>query len=763
MSNIHAVADLGQSLWLNYLRRALIDSGELRRMIDAGIRGITLTPSVVEKAIISSSDYDDFLDHLLAHEQRGAIPHETLLVDDVQRAADIFYPIFDQSEHTDGFVTLPLNPELAHNAISLVAEATRLGGICAVVNRTNIMIEIPATPAGIQALRVLIADGCNVRVTHIFSLKTYEEVAEAYLSGMESFLETHSVWRLTPSSLASVPVGAVDWEVDQALDLLGRPDLQGKAGVALAKVLYARSREIFGGKRWHRLAQSGAREQRLLWFDTVPKRFEYPDTFYVESLIGSNTVHALSPATLHAFHDHGVVAPTLTQGIAEAQGHLQALKDVGVDIEANWQKPQERRVREDVHTFQLLAKNVLRKRDELEDARQRLEIVAGKHEDAFGRSLSALCDEHAMCRIWEHDTSLWPSAESPVPFNWLHVLEPMQANAARLQRVVQSARADGLRQAIVLASGGALDVARMFAETFGQLPYIPGVLAYTPHPHLHLTVMDAGDSARQRMHLAKRINRNTLIVLSDKSPSKPLLPVFHELYPRVAKAVGRENAGDHFMAIADRGSALASAAQKYHFRDCFLDDPGIHNGFAALSYSGLLPAALTGAELDRLLEHAAQMACNASGCNCPLRGDNVAAQMGVALGVFASRGHHRLTFVASPFLASVALWAQTLVTDHLGTNGAHIHPVRGEPLMAPEDHDDDRTFFVMQMEGDATHAQFVQAVREAGHPLIIMHVKDPYELGGLLFTWQMAVTVAAYHLNLKRDRRAAGPYLETAP
>lgn len=757
MSSLRAVTELGQSLWLNYLRRALIESGELRRMFDEGIRGITVTPSVIEKAITCSNDYDVLLERLGTREKRGPAVHEALLIDDVQRAADILHPVFSESEHTDGFVTLPLNPELAHNAVSMVAEGTRLGGICAAVNRANIMIEIPATLAGIRAVRELIGDGCNVHVTHIFSMNTYEQVAEAYLQGMAEFLETHSVWRLTPASVASVPLGTIDWGVDQALDRLGRPELKGKAGIALAKGLYARSREIFSGQQWRHLADRGAKVQRLLWIDTVPRRFDLPDTFYVDALIGPNTVHALSPATLHAFRDHGTVAPTLTQGVAGARAHLQALKELGIDVEANAQKPQERRLREDARTFQLLVKSVIRKRDDLEEAWQRLEIVPGRHEAAVDRGLAALCDKRVMCRIWEHDASVWNGGDGTTSgqFGWLHVLEPMEANAARLQQAVQTARARGYREAVILAGGGAARVAELFAQTFGQLPHIPGVLAYTPGPHLRLTVLDVSDGEVPWQAVEDHTLADTLFVLSDKSATAEMLPVFQELHRWVGAAVGKDRAGDHFIAIANPGSPLAEAAERYHFRGCFLDHPDIHDGFAALSYSGLFPAALTGAELDHLLDRAARMACNASGCNCPVRGDNVAAQLGTILGVLAGRGHRRPTFITSPFLDSFAAWAEALLTRHLAGDEDDLQPVTSERVMAPEDYGADRLFIFIQMEGDETHQQAVRALQTAGHPLVILHVKEPYELGGLLFTWQMAVAVAAYHLRRNPFRAVA--------
>lgn len=759
MSSLRAVTDYGQSLWLNYVRRALIESGELRRMLDEGVRGIKNSPSVIEKAITCSSDYNSIIERLTSEGKQGVALFEALLIDDTQRASDILHPIFSESEESDGFVTLPLNPELAHNAVSLIAEGKRLGGTCSVVNRSNIMLEVPATPAGIVAVRALIADGCNLCVTHIFSLSTYEQVVEASLLGMTDFLDTHSVWRLTPASVASVMLAAVDRDADEALEQLGRVDLQGKAGVALAKVLYARSRELFSGERWRQLASKGAKEQRLLWMDTVPRRFDVPDTYYADALIGPNTVHALSPPTLHAFRHHGSAAATLTQDVDRAHDHMQALTELGIDIEAKAQKPQERGLLEDTKTFHRLLRGIGQKRSNLEEGWRRLTITAGEHHAAVEHGLSMLCDEHIMCRIWEEDSSLWNDSDSVQgQFAWLHVLDTMEVNVSRLQRAVQAARTAGFNQAVIFAAGGAARVARLFPDTFGQLPYIPGVVAYTPGPYLPATVLEMDGSPFPWNRLAEFDPNDTLFVISNKSMAGEMLPVFHELCPWVRGVVGEESAGDHFVAITDPQSPLAQTAQDFHFRDCFIDHPGIHNGYAALSYSGLLPAALTGADLKQLLRRAAEMACNASGCNCPLRGDNVAAQLGNALGVLAQRGHNRVTFISSPFLESFGSWAEALVAERLAGDGIQV--VSGDPILAPEEYGRDRLFIFTHMERDETHQETERALRDAGHPVASLRLADPYDIGGLLFTWQMAVTVAAYHL--RRARSTATRHLATA-
>lgn len=750
MSKFDDVSQLGQSLWLNYMRRAFIESGQLRELLDQGIRGVTVDARVMERTIAGSSDYDGLIRRSLAEGTPLQQVHETLLIDDVQRAADILHGVYSESEHSDGFVSLPLDPALAHNTVSLIAEGQRLGGVCAAVDRPNIMIEVPATPAGIRAVESLIAGGCNLHVTHIYSLATYEEVAQAYLRGLETFFQTHSVWRMAPVSVASVRLALIDGEVNAALARIGRTDLREKAGVALAKVLYARFRQIFSGEPWARLRQRGGHLQRLLWIDTVPTSFGYGDVHYAEALIGPDTVHALSPATLHAFRDHGDVAPTLLEELEQAQAHLDDLNALGIELLGNAQQLQEKTLVRDAQTVRRLASSIAEKRDNFEEGWQRLQPVLSPHETAVRQGLQELCDRRIVCRIWQHDHTVWKGAPHPVSrrLAWMHIPEVMVANVSRLQKMVRSARADGYNEGIVLASSSAALAARVFATTFGALPYIPGILPYTAGPHMRLSVVDTADSDAVESLQSEHDLERTLLVISSKAGTPETMSAFTDLYLYLARQEGKTGAGDHFVVVTDHGSPLATAAAEYQVRDLFVDVPAVSPGYAALSYTGLVPASLTGLDLTTLLDHANVMACNANGCNCPLTGDNVAAQLGTIIGILTRNGCRRLTFLTSPFLAEFANWAGRLVVEATAGSGSPIAPVVGEPPLNPELYEEDRLFLYLRLAGDQTHDLAVNALKSASLPVVTLHLKELYELGGLFFTWQMAMIVAAYHLGL---------------
>lgn len=312
------------------MRRAFIRSGELRHYLDEGIQGITANAAVFQETIANHTDYDDAIhNEVLAGTPYERI-HTALMVDDVQRAADILHPIFEESDGLDGFASLELSPALAHNAVDTVAHA---GHILARIDRGNAMVEVPATLEGCTAVRSLTSDGVSTNATHIFSISTFERVAQAYICGLELYFDTHSVWRIAPTAVASFSVGAVDAAVDPMLAAEGLVDWQNQTGIALARLLYARFEQIFSGPRWEKLARKGARPLRPKWTRIQPTNNSQPLAFYANALIGPQTVLTLTPETLAAFRQQGQVAPTLRLELDQAQTHLQRLADTGIDLD----------------------------------------------------------------------------------------------------------------------------------------------------------------------------------------------------------------------------------------------------------------------------------------------------------------------------------------------------------------------------------------------------------------------------------------------
>jgi transaldolase len=324
--------ELGQAVWLDFIERSLLTTGRLARLVaEDGVRGVTSNPSIFQNAIEGSDSYDDAVTDLLAGggELSTTDVYEALAIADIQAAADVLRLLWEESGGSDGFVSLEVSPHLARDTEGTVEEARRLW---TTVARPNLMIKVPATEEGIPAIQQLIADGINVNATLIFSLDHYENVAGAYLRGLEMCAEPSAV-----ASVASFFISRVDSKVDAALDAIGTPEalaLRGKTAVANAKLAYRRFEELFRGEAFSRLAEAGARVQRPLWASTSTKNPAYPDVIYVEELIGADTVNTLPVATLDAYRDHGDPHASLCSDVAEADAHFARVSEQGIDLEA---------------------------------------------------------------------------------------------------------------------------------------------------------------------------------------------------------------------------------------------------------------------------------------------------------------------------------------------------------------------------------------------------------------------------------------------
>lgn len=329
MSTLKALCQYGQSLWLDTIDRHLVQDGGLAQLVKEGISGLTSNPTIFEKAITASPPNDPVLRAAIVRDRYGTTEalYEALAIEDIRMAADILRPVYDETEGADGFVSLEVSPHLAYDTAKTITEARRLWQV---VDRPNLMLKVPAAPAGIPAIEALIADGINVNVTLIFSLAHYEAVAHAYLRGVKRHPDPRRI-----ASVASFFVSRIDTAADRELEAIGTPEslaLCGRIAVANAKVAYRRFRELFSGERWEALSRRGARVQRLLWGSTGTKNPAYSDVLYVEELIGPDTVNTMPLATLNAFRDHGQPRASLTEGLDEAEADLDRLVRLEIDL-----------------------------------------------------------------------------------------------------------------------------------------------------------------------------------------------------------------------------------------------------------------------------------------------------------------------------------------------------------------------------------------------------------------------------------------------
>ncbi len=743
MSNkVHELVLLGQSIWYDYIRRSSLLSGELQTLIDEGLRGVTSNPSIFEKAIAGSADYDDDLKQLVETGKSVEEIYETLVLEDIGLAADLLRPVYDSTDGADGYVSLEVSPTLAHDTEGTVSEAKRL---FEVLGRPNVMIKVPATPAGIPAITELIGSGVNVNATLIFGIKHYCAVAEAYLMGLErlatggpSVAGGHTVDKV--ASVASLFVSRVDTAIDSALEELDHKALRGKIAIANAKVAYAKFQEIFSGPRWESFAAKGASVQRLLWASTGTKNPLYPDTFYVDELIGPDTVNTVPPATLDNFLDHGTVANTLTDGMAEAVAQLARLSDVGIDLDAITQQLQEDGVAAFAKSFESLMASIAEKRDRILADKEGYSACLGEFEPMVDNTLIQMRHDRIVSRIWAHDHTVWKNdpAEISNRLGWLHSPKVMMDAVPDITAFVDDVRTAGYTCALLLGMGGSSLAPEVFRLIFG-----------VKDGFLDLRVLDSTDPGAVLTHARQLDFARTLFIVSTKSGGTvETLSFMKYFYNRTIDVVGADKAGEHFVAITDPGSGLESIAKELKYCRIFLNDPNIGGRYSALSYFGLVPAALIGMDLNLLLDRAMAMAYNAGGGDGPTESDNTSARLGTTIGALAKSGRDKLTLVASPPVAHFGTWIEQLIAESTGKEGKGILPVDGEMLATPGEYADDRLFIYLRLEGDHTHDEGIHALMDAGYPVVQLTIRDLYDLGGEFFRWEMATVIAGMHIGI---------------
>ena len=341
MNPLRELNEQGQSVWLDFIQRKLLTGGELKRLVEEdGLKGVTSNPAIFEKAIADSDDYDDVIARMAGDGAAEAkAVYEAIATRDIQEAADVLRPVYDETGRRDGYVSLEVSPYLAHDTEGTVAEARRLWNA---VSRDNLLIKVPGTPEGVPAIEQLIGEGISVNVTLLFAREAYEQVAQAYIRGLaRAAADGLDVGRI--ASVASFFISRIDTLVDDTIekklenvdDEAGKERLRalkGKVAIANAKLTYKRYKEIMLGEGWQALSARGARPQRLLWASTSTKNPDYPDVLYVDELVGQDTVNTIPPATLDAFRDHGRVRNSLEEDVESAAGTMEALERAGVSM-----------------------------------------------------------------------------------------------------------------------------------------------------------------------------------------------------------------------------------------------------------------------------------------------------------------------------------------------------------------------------------------------------------------------------------------------
>ena len=720
--SIDALAQAGQSVWLDFIRRSMLDSGELDRYVDEGwITGLTSNPTIFARAIAGSTDYDDEIREIARGGETSAYAaFVRLAAADIRRAADALRPVYDRTGADDGYVSLEAPPGIEHDAERTVAEVERL---FALVDRPNLMIKVPGTEAGIEALEGLIAAGVNINITLLFDVAVYERVAEGYIAGLERRLERGEPLDAI-ASVASFFVSRVDSAIDPTLPE-GSP-LRGTAAIANALAAYARFEQLFSGPRWQKLADAGARAQRPLWGSTSTKDPAYSDVMYVEQLIVPQTVNTIPEPTLRAFADHGTGAAIPADAVANAKQQLADLADAGVDLAAVTDQLLEDGLASFAADFDGLLACIGKALAAVQNERFHHAGSLGPLDTAVDGRLSRMAGDDVVRRMWARDHTLWKPDPTEIAdrLDWLTVIDAMFEQLSSLTDFASEVAADGYTTAVLMGMGGSSLAPEVFSKTFGAAP---GALS--------LEVLDTTDPADIAAVDGRLDLDHTLFIVASKSGTTL------ETLSHLAYFWERIPDGAHFIAITDPGTPLETTAYKRGFRGVFNNPPEIGGRYSALSYFGLVPAALIGVDLDQLLARAAEMqrACD----ECVPAPDNPGAWLGAVLGEGALAGRDELTLLLPDALASLGTWIEQLIAESTGKEGAGILPVEGEPLGSPDVYGDRRLFVAI---GDHDG---LDALEAAGHPVVrLPYDDDPYQLGAEFFRWEFATAIAGHVLGI---------------
>ncbi|MCA1959239.1 MAG: bifunctional transaldolase/phosoglucose isomerase [Desulfomonile sp.] len=736
---LRSITELGQSIWCDDLGRELLRSGELKRMIDEdGITGVTSNPTIFEKAIGGSKTYDADIHELVDQGLDIQGIYQGLVVPDIREAADLLRPVYERSGGVDGYVSLEVPPDLAYSAPKTVAEARRLFTL---VDRPNLMIKVPATRQGFRAVKELISSGINVNVTLIFSLEQYRSAAQAYLDGIAQWISEGG----DPAKVASVAsffVSRVDTVVDERLQDLVDPaaaaslkNIVGKTAIANAKAAYGLYREMFHGGTFARLRTKGARPQRIVWASTSTKNPEYPDTYYVDALIGPETVNTMPRTTLEAYRHRGRPQATLADGLEEAQAILARLEqEQEVNLPEVMSLLLDNGVKAFAESFDQLLDGIAQKRIRLMRGWGHRSASLGHLQQRVDDTLSQWDKNRLVERIWNCDTSLWKDdpqhgAEISRRLGWLTVVDTMRRETQRLREFADEIRSQGFSVAVLLGMGGSSLAAEVFASCIG-----------VAEGFLNLKVLDT-TIPRSILEVERTLDpRHTLFIVSSKSGGTiEVMSLYKRFRCIMDKAVGAD-AGAHFIAITDPGTSLGKLAAEDKFRKVFLNPPDIGGRFSALSYFGLVPAALIGADLDRLLMRAGQSAESAATVAPSL--ENPGVWLGAIMAEAARAGRDKLTLVISPPLRSFGCWLEQLLAESTGKEGTGIIPIEGETPGDPDEYGTDRIFIYLRLDGDDTYDSFITSMEKIGRPVVTLRLHGAYDIGREMFRWEFATAVA---------------------
>ncbi|HTL48759.1 MAG TPA: bifunctional transaldolase/phosoglucose isomerase [Verrucomicrobiae bacterium] len=750
------LARAGQSPWLDFISRQLLSSGKLKSLIeDAGLLGVTSNPSIFEKAIgTPGAGYDKDVKRLSRKGQSTLEIYDALTIEDIQEACDLFKGVHTESEGEHGYVSLEVRPDLAHDEKRTVEDAVRLFGRVA---RPNVMIKVPATTAGVAAFRELTARGINVNVTLIFSLEHYLSVLNAYLEGLEERLrkgadlsKVHSVASVFVSrydSLLDVRLAQLQERESDADERADLESLKGKAAVANSKIIYQEFRKVLAGGRFQTLKANGANVQKVLWGSTSVKNPKYPDLLYVEPLIGEETVNTMPEPTFTAFLDHGQVKiGAVEENVEEAAAVVDRLKEWGLDLNEVGQKLQHDGLIAFENSFDSLMKTLELACEHFRGKTTLARLKATVSEIVTRKvPVERMEKESFRERFFKADPSLWKTEKEHQQvinnrMGWLRIADWMLGRLYELDELSDDVWNEHYHDLVLLGMGGsslAPEVMSLIVPRLGR------------GKKMRFHVLDTTDpGALLAVERKVKLQKTLFIVASKSGSTVETMSQYQYFHEKVLKQyAGNPDklslSGNQFIAITDEGSRLEQEGYDKRFRKVFINPTDVGGRYSALSFFGLVPAALLGISVRQLLKQAKTLFASAES-EKDLR-KNASFYLGALLGTLAREGRGKLTVWTSPRLKPFGAWLEQLVAESTGKEGQGILPVDGERPGKTDVYGKDRSFLILKLAGEKNKrlAAQVKELKKAGFPVLEMDWPDRTSLGAEFLRWEISTAVAS--------------------
>ena len=737
MNRIAELHQLGQSLWYDNIQRRLLEDGTMSNLIqNEDILGMTSNPTIFNNAIGKSTDYDSSLQPMAWAGWKPEDIFFQLAIEDIQTATDLFAQQYEKSNHLNGYVSLEVSPYLANDTKKTFDQAKKLWKQ---VNRPNLMVKIPATKAGIPAIKKAIAEGINVNVTLIFSLERYHEVIYAFIEGIEERVNAGKPIN-NIASVASFFISRFDSKIDAQLQKIALQNkdksdsaaqMMGKAAIANAQMAYKLFQDEFYSERFKALEKHGARVQRPLWASTSTKNPQYRDVIYIEDLIAPDTVNTVPPQTLNSFRDHGNARITITKSAMEQSLiTIEDLRKLGINID----EVSETLEMEGVKSFSEAYTDLL---NTIKTRCKQFKKELGSLANKIPQAVDALDDKQYSKRIVEKDPTLWTASASAHTeiANWLGwIAAPTNGKllVAEINQFTRVCMDAGYKKALLIGMGGSSLAPEVLSLTLGSLD--------KSNPNgLELMIIDSTDPLQLKAALKWVEIPKTLFIVSSKSGSTAEISALFEIFwEKAVKKLGKRECPRHFIAITDPGSSLELKAKDLGFRKIFNADPSVGGRYSALIAFGLVPAALMGINLNMLLGKAQhmEMQCAPS----VSAGRNPGLVLGAVIGEAANSGIDKLTIITDPGINSFGSWMEQLIAESSGKDNKGIVPVDIEPFGKVKGFGKDRLFVYLRLDG--SHDKHVKSLLRAHFPVITLNWSTTFDLFSQFYLWEYATAVA---------------------